>query len=118
MNTLPPFFPHRLAVLAALSLGAMGHVQAQSLSALYQAARGYDAAFQSAQSQQQATLAKAEQALAQLRPTVGLSASANQYQTDVTEPTGRNYSWSDQKVGISASHPLYRPANRVTAEQG
>ncbi len=118
MNTPVPFSLHRLPLVLALSVGAMASAQAQSLSALYAAARGYDAAYQSAQSQHQATLAKAEQALAQLRPTVGLSATANKYNTDVAEPTTRNYSWDDQKIAVSASQPLYRPANSATAEQG
>ncbi|MGQ0710619.1 MAG: TolC family outer membrane protein [Rhodoferax sp.] len=118
MNTPAPFSLRHLPLVLALSLGAAAHAQTQSLSALYAAARGYDAAYQSAQSQQQATLAKAEQALAGLRPTVGLSATANKYNTEVAEPTARNYNWDDQKIAVSASHPLYRPANSATAEQG
>ena len=52
--------PLVVAIGAALALPA----QAQSLVELYESARGYDATYQSAKSQYDATLAKAEQAKA------------------------------------------------------
>jgi hypothetical protein len=52
------------------------------LSDLYTAARAYDATYQAAKQQSDATLAKAAQAQALLLPTVGLSASANQINQD------------------------------------
>jgi outer membrane protein len=60
LRTLPfPSF-RRLPLLIALAFGASA--QAQSLLDLYSAARGYDAAYQSAKAQFDATLYKAEQA--------------------------------------------------------
>jgi outer membrane protein len=114
------FNPSSLFRLLPLSLAiaAAAPSYAQSLSELYVAARGYDATYQSAKSQFDATLAKAEQAKASLLPTVGLSATANQYNTDAKEPTAKTYDWTDQKVGVSASQPLYRPANSATYDQG
>ena len=56
-----------LPLLIALGTGGLSAVaHAQSLSDLYTAARGYDAAFQAAKQQSDATLAKAAQAQALL----------------------------------------------------
>ena len=78
--------PHR-ATLAPLVAGAVlaclaSGVQAQSLIELYEAARGYDAAFLAARSQLEANQAKADQARAGLLPTVGLSSRATWTNTD------------------------------------
>ena len=51
--------------------------QAQSLSALYESARGFDATYQAAKSAYDAAQAKADQARAGLLPTVGLNSSAS-----------------------------------------
>ena len=66
-----------LAALAAAWLIAAlpAHAQ-QSLSALYQAARGHDSTYQSALAQYQAELANAAQARAGLLPSVSLGAEA------------------------------------------
>ncbi|MDT8991835.1 TolC family outer membrane protein [Curvibacter sp. APW13] len=114
MFTTPSF--RLLPLTLALGLAASAH--AQSLSELYKAARSYDATYQSARSQFDATLAKAEQAKAALLPTVGLSASTNQYNTEAKEPTAKTYDWNDQKWSVSASQPLYRPANAASYDQG
>lgn len=105
--------PLFVAVSAALSLPA----QAQSLLELYQSARGFDAAYQSAKSQFDATLAKADQAKAAILPTVGLSAGVSRTHLENTAaPQARSY--GAQSATLSASQPLYRPANRATFEQG
>ena len=66
--------PLVLAVASALlSMGA----QAQNLAELYDSARAFDAAYQSAKLQYDANLAKAEQARAGILPTAGLSAGAS-----------------------------------------
>ena len=60
--------PFRLLPLA-LFIGALSaSVQAQSLGELYESARGFDAAYQSARAQYDATLAKADQARALVLP--------------------------------------------------
>ena len=108
-----------LPLLIALGTGGLATVvQAQSLSDLYTAARGYDAAFQAAKQQSDATLAKAAQAQALLLPTVGLSAAVNQINQDTQQPISRNYDYDSQSATISATQPLYRPSNAASFEQG
>jgi len=110
-----PLLP--LALALASALGAT-HVAAQSLQDLYTAARGYDASYQSAKSQFDANLAKAEQAKALLLPTANLAVAANNYNQDVTTTSNRTFSYDGQSATISASQPLYRPANAASYEQG
>jgi outer membrane protein len=94
--------------------------QAQSLVDLYNAARNYDASYQSAKSQFDATLAKAAQAKALMLPTVGLSASASETNQDTKEPAvaAKNYTYDSQSLTLAASQPLYRPSNVASYEQG
>ena len=107
--------PLTLAIGTALALPA----QAQSLQELYDAARGYDAAYQSAKSQYDANLYKADQAKAGLLPTVNLSASASNSRIEYQEPAGTPArSFDNQSAGISATQPLYRAANYASYEQG
>ncbi|MDM0043878.1 TolC family outer membrane protein [Variovorax dokdonensis] len=96
--------------------------QAQSLIELYEAARGFDATYQSARSAYDAGVARAEQARAGLLPQVGLSASAShtdqELRTDIGPVQGRiDRSIPQESVGINATQPLYRPANWATWEQ-
>ncbi len=107
--------PLLLALGAGLSLSA----QAQSLVDLYAAARGYDATYQSARSQYDATLAKAAQGKALILPTVGLSAGISQTNQDTLSPAAaaKNYTFGTQSATLAASQPLYRPANWATYAQ-
>ena len=95
-------------------------VQAQSLVELYGSARSYDAAYQSAKSQFEANLARAEQSRAGVLPTVGLAANVSRSILSVTPDIGPevNRPFGTQSATLSASHPLYRPANWITYEQG
>ncbi len=112
-------FPFSLRLLPLLMLtGAASSIQAQSLVDLYTAARGFDATYQSAKSQFDATLAKADQAQAAMLPTVGLSAGVSQTNQDLQSPTAKNYSYNSQTATLAASQPLYRPANLASYEQG
>ncbi len=106
-------FPLALALTAAFALPA----QAQSLVELYDAARGFDASYQSAKSLYEANLSKAEQAKAGLLPTVGLSAGINLANID-NSLAGQDRSFGNQSAKLSASQPLYRPFNTASAEQG
>jgi outer membrane protein len=103
-----------------LSLAAFltGHAQAQSLVQLYEAAKGYDAAFKSAQAQYQANLSKAEQAKAFLRPTAGLGATVSE--SDFNNLTSSNVDarYGTRTATLSASQPLFRPANMAGYQQG
>ncbi len=105
--------PLSIALGAALALPA----QAQSLLELYESARSYDAAYQSAKAQYDANLAKADQALAGILPTANLAAGASRSQFENNNPvTDRMY--GTRSTTLSASQPLYRPANLATYEQG
>ncbi|WP_293662508.1 TolC family outer membrane protein [Rhodoferax sp. OV413] len=107
-----------LALALAGAFSASG-AAAQSLQDLYTAARGFDASYQSAKSQFDATVAKAEQARALLLPTANLALGASNTSQDITSgATNRNFSFDSQNVTVSASHPLYRPVNKAGYEQG
>ncbi len=108
----------RTAICLAISLlSATGAAHAQSLTELYQAAHGYDATYQAAKSQYEANLARAEQAKAGLLPTAGLSANISRSKFENNNPKVER-SFGAQGATVSASQPLYRPANRATAAQG
>jgi len=112
MKTLR-FTPLTLALTIAMALPA----HAQSLMDLYQSAKGFDATYQSAKSQFQATLAKGEQARAGLLPTANLAMGANR--TNIASDIATfEKSYGSQSATLSASQPLYRPANAAAAEQG
>jgi len=113
-----PTFLRRLPLAALLSLAFAGASQAQSLQQVYEMARGYDAAYQSAKSQYEANLAKAEQGRAVLLPTVALTAGATRAERsqDPRVPSS-NFNYTNQSAGINASQPLYRPANLATYRQ-
>jgi outer membrane protein len=101
-----------LALGATLSMSAQG----QSLVDLYTAALGYDTTYQAAKSQFDANVAKAAQARAAILPSAGLSAGASSTNQEVLPASARTY--GTQSASISASQPLYRPANWAGYEQG
>jgi outer membrane protein len=103
-----------------LSLAAVltGTAQAQSLVQLYEAAKGYDAAYKAAQSQYQANMAKAEQAKALLRPTAGLGATLSESDFNNMTSTNGDARYGTRTATLSASQPLFRPANMAGYQQG
>ncbi len=105
-----------LAVQALLLLSAQS-AQAQSLLSLYESARSVDAALQSAKHLYEANLAKAAQAEAVRYPTANLGASATRSYLDNNNPRIERATVS-QSTTLSASYPLYRPANDASLEQG
>lgn len=109
--SLLPLLPLFVAMAAGLSLTA----QAQSLTELHNAARNYDASYQSAKSQFDATVAKGDQAKAGVLPTVALTLGANRSSQEVPTP---QRSYGNQSATLSASQPLYAPGNWATFEQG
>jgi outer membrane protein len=106
--------PLTLSLAAALT----GTAQAQSLVQLYEAAKGYDASFKAAQAQYQANLAKAEQAKALLRPTAGLGATVSESDFDNKTSTNADVRYGTRTATLSASQPLFRPANLAGYRQG
>ncbi len=108
--------PLSLAMAAALLVFAP-LAQAQSLLELYDSARAFDANYQSARLQYDANLARAEQARAGILPAAGLSAGVTRTGFENTSPeTSRSF--NTQSATLSATQPLYRPANWATYEQG
>jgi outer membrane protein len=121
--TLPRKPAHRAAYLALPSAVAMAMAAfapaagAQNLIELYDAARGFDANYQSARLQYDANLARAAQAKAGILPNAGLAAGVSRTGFDNTNPAiDRNF--NGQTATLQASQPLYRPANWATYEQG
>jgi outer membrane protein len=114
-----------LPLAAALMLALAGTARAEGLTELYEAAKAYDATWQSARSQYEANLARAAQARAGVLPQAGLTAGVarNHVVTEVgstsVQPgftTDRDF--TTQQGTVSASQPLYRPANLATYRQG
>ena len=108
--------PRLICVAVASTLLAM-NAQAQNLVELYDSARAFDATYQSARLQYDANLARADQARAGILPTAGLNMGASRTGFDNTNPAV-DRSFSTQNATLTASQPLFRPANRATYEQG
>jgi outer membrane protein len=108
--------PLSLAIASALMVLSPA-AQAQSLVDMYQSARAFDAAYKSARLQYDANLARAEQAKAGILPTAGLSAGVSRTGFENTNPA-IDRSYNSQNATLSASQPLYRPANWATYVQG
>jgi outer membrane protein len=85
---------------------------------LYDSARAFDATYLSAKLQYDANLARAEQSRASILPTASLSGTATLTDFDNSASNTYNRSYSTQGATLSASHPLYRPGNRATFDQG
>jgi len=102
-----------------LGMGALLAIpaHAQSLVELYDSARAVDAIYQSARSQFEATVARADQSRAGTLPTVNLGMAASRSAIDANTKTA-NPAFGGFSATLSASHPLYRPANWIAYEQG
>lgn len=107
------FVPLSLAISAAFA----GSAQAQNLMSLFDTARGYDATYKAAQYQYTANLSKGEQAKAVLLPTVGLGANLNRTEVDLIA-NSQTVKALSMAATLSASHPIYRPANTAIYQQG
>ncbi|MDB5870822.1 MAG: outer membrane protein-like protein [Ramlibacter sp.] len=107
------FLPLSLALAAAFA----APVRAESLLDLYESARGYDASWQSAKAQYDANLFRAEQAKAGILPSVNLGGGVTRAQFDNSVPLVER-GITTQTGTLSASQPLYRPANVATYQQG
>ena len=110
------FFLPTLVVFTCAS-----YARAQGLSEMVEWAQHYDATLQSAQGQVDAARAKSAQARAGVLPVVGFSAGVVQTNQAVASVQGAPafaYNYAQQYVGVNASQPLYRPANRIALVQG
>jgi outer membrane protein len=102
---------------ASLAAAFAAPVHAQSLLSLYESARAYDATWQSAKAQYDANLYRAEQARAGILPSAGVSVGLSRSNFDNTVPSVER-GITAQTGTLTASQPLYRPANVATWEQG
>ena len=110
--------PLRRIALSLLPLALLGApAQAQSLLELVESARSYDTAWQSARAQLDASSRRADQARAGLLPSAGLSAGLSRTNVELSRPRVEN-TGTQQTLGVQATQPLYRPANRIGVEQG
>ena len=116
---LPAHF-RLLPLLLAVGAGFSASAQAQSLVDLYASARSYDATYQSAKSQFDATLAKRDQAKALILPKAGLALSYTRtnYESKSIPASAVDREFGTQSGTVSASQPLYRPADWASYEQG
>ena len=105
--------PLSVALAAAATLPA----RAQNLVSLYEAARAFDAGYQSAQYQFEATTAKSEQARAATLYKIDLTAAASISTVDNTLAKTKQGGYDVQSATLSASQPLYRPGNQIAFEQ-
>ena len=106
-----------LPLVAAIGLAGAGPVRAESLLEMYEEARAYDATWQSAKAQYDANLYRAEQAKAGILPQAALSAGVSRSKLNVDNPP-QERAFGTQNATLSASQPLYRPANLATYRQG
>lgn len=112
---LPGLLPLSIA-LASVLMAFAPQAQAQSLVELYESARAFDASYQSAKLQYDANVARADQAKAGILPSAGLAAGVSRTGFDNTNPLV-DRSFSTQNATLTASQPLYRPANWAAYEQ-
>ena len=109
-----PFRPVTLTLALAAVCAAPAH--AQSLLELVQSASEIDSTWQASRAQLEAAEGRSGQARAGLLPSAGLAAGWSIADTEVTRPPV-NANTVTQNIAISASQPLYRPANGITYEQ-
>ena len=115
---MTPLRPLSLSLLSmALGTALCAPAQAQSLLEMVKSARTYDTTWQSARAQLDAAARRADQAHAGLLPSAALSSGLNRSNVELSRPSIQN-TGTAQTVGINATQPLYRPANRITLQQG
>ena len=116
MTTLRHFVPNAVALAASAMLTLPA--QAQSLVDLYEAARSFDSAFQSAKAQLDANQYKVDQARAAFAPKLGLAAGVSSVYLSVAPDQGPK---SDRNFGaataaLNGSFSLYGPLNQVNVD--
>lgn len=111
--TAPRLFLQPLALAAGLLLA--GAAQAQSLQELYDAARGYDATYLSTRAAADAAAARAAQAEALTRPTLGVGASGTVTRTD--PPTTSAVTNRTIAANLQGKYSVYNAANAPTIDK-
>lgn len=111
--TAPRLFLQPLALAAGLLLA--GAAQAQSLQELYDAARGYDATYLSTRAAADVAAARAAQAEALTRPTLGVGASGTVTRTD--PPTTSAVTNRTIAANLQGKYSVYNAANAPTIDK-
>ena len=116
MTTLRHLVPNAVALATCVLLALPA--QAQSLVELYEAARGFDSAFQSAKAQLDANQYRVDQARAAFLPKLGLAAGVSSTYASVAPDQGPK---SDRGFGaanaaVNGSYSLYAPVNQVNVD--
>lgn len=104
----------RLALAAALAIGALPAANAQSLQELYDTARGYDATYLAARAQADSAQYRAAQTHSLRRPNVG--AELNYGRSTSESPRGDTRE-RGPNAALKASQSLFNRANDVTISQ-
>ena len=109
-----------LPLISAMALACCGMAHGQSLLELYDAARDFDASYQSVQAQFEATRLKSVQAQAKLGPTGSLSVNLSKNNINYSPNTGSTQFerfYGTNAATVTASQPLYRPADKAEVAQ-
>lgn len=110
--------PKKLRRLVGLLLALAGTAQAQGLTELYQAARGFDAAYLSARALAESAPYRAAQSNALNRPNIGLAGSATRTDGHLsTDTLSRSRDSNAKQLAINARQPLFNRANDATIAQ-
>ena len=111
----------RHLLLAPFLLATVPGAWAQSLQEVYEAARGYDAAYLAARAQAESAQHRKAQSEALRLPTVTATGSLTHTQTDppssLVNPGGNAGGATVTAVGVSGSQPLFNRANAATINQ-
>ena len=116
----------RACALAVLGMAGSFAAQAENLIDLYQAARGYDAAYLAAKSQFDAAQFKADQARSLQRPSVNLQATVKRNRLESPLPdtpngAGGTISYdstsTNSQVAVAARQPLFNLGNSAKVSQ-
>ncbi|TAK97263.1 MAG: channel protein TolC [Aquabacterium sp.] len=116
---------------ALLSLAGWTHAQAENLVDLYQAAKGYDAAYLSAKAQAESVQYQVDQAYALMRPSLGLKGSINRSHFEASTdapapasplvaglvPNSYNSNTTSKTAGLAGKLPLINRADAAKIDQ-
>lgn len=116
----------RACALAVLGMAGSFAAQAENLIDLYQAARGYDAAYLAAKSQFDAAQFKADQARSLQRPSVNLQATVKRNRLESSLPdtpngfggtTSYDSTSTNSQLAVAARQPLFNMGNAAKVSQ-
>lgn len=111
----------RHLMLAPWLLATVPGAWAQSLQEIYEAARGYDAAYLAARAQADSAEHRKAQSEALRLPTITATGSLTHSQTDppssLANPNGSRFGSTVTAIGVNGRHPLYNRANATTITQ-